>query len=151
MFWDCDFVLKLWQDVKSWLATLNLNLPLDRTKLLFGIHDQASNSVLNYVILNVKVFIWKTKFQSKDLSLPIFQQFFKSKLDDLKEAYIYVDKENKFVQWNNVFVCLSRLPCTATNEALLPTQSVTDPPASDLPATGLAATDLGVTDLVQNI
>ena len=135
LFWDCDFVLKLWQEVKIWLATLNYNLPLDRTKLMFGLHDQASSSVLNYVILCVKYFIWKTKFQSKDLSLPIFQKYLKSKLEDLKDAYIYIEKEKQFNQWNNVYVYLSRLPCNAINEAPLPTQSdipAADPPAADL-------------------
>ena len=148
LFWDCDFVLKLWQEVKAWLATLNTNIPLDRTKLLFGIHDQASNSVENYVILCVKHFIWKTKFYSKDLALPIFQSFLKSKLDDVKDAYLYAQKENKFNQWNNIYTCLSRLPCTATNEALLPTDLLTtDLPVPDRPVPGLPFPDLAAPDL----
>lgn len=35
-----DFALKLWQELKHWLVTLNLNLPLNRAKLLFGIHEE---------------------------------------------------------------------------------------------------------------
>ena len=41
----------------------------------------------------------------------------------MKNAFVIYDKENKFVQWNLIFDCLSRLPvCFAQTEALLPDQ-----------------------------
>ena len=124
LFWDCDFVLKLWQEIKTWLGTLGTNLPLSRTSLLFGIHDQKSSSVENYIILVAKHFIWKTKFTSKDLSLGLFQKYLKSKLEDIKNALIVSDKEKKFDQWKLIFDCLSRLPvCSAQTEAPLPVQA----------------------------
>jgi hypothetical protein len=52
LFFDCDFVLKLWQEKKTWLATLNINIPLDRNKLIFGIHDEAiffTNKLCDFV------------------------------------------------------------------------------------------------------
>ena len=66
LFWGCDFVLKFWQEIKEWLATLDTCLPLDRTILLFGILDQQSSSIVNYIILCGKNFIWRNKFTSKE-------------------------------------------------------------------------------------
>ena len=116
-------MLKLWQEVKTWLFTFNKNLPLDRKCLLFGIHDQSSNSVPNYIILCVKYFIWRAKFQNKDLSLPTFQKFLKYKLDDLNNAYIYEEREDKFEPWLVIYDFLSSLECTSTSEATSPTRT----------------------------
>ena len=99
LFFECDFVLSLWQEVRGLLSTFNENLQLNRTKLLFGDHEQPCNSVINFVILSVKYFIWKEKFQSKTLNLTGFQSFLKFKLDDLKNACLFEEKETKFDKW----------------------------------------------------
>ena len=126
LFFDCDFVLKLWQEKKTWLATLNINIPLDRNKLIFGIHDEAIFSPTNYVILCTKYFIWRTKFLSKDLSLGLFHRYLFAKLNDQRNAFIYSGKMHQFNQMNVIYNCLSRLPgCSAQNEAPLPDQVLT--------------------------
>jgi hypothetical protein len=109
LFFDCDFVLKLWIEVKNWLRTINIDIPLDRKVLLFGCHDQLSNSVPNYILLCVKYFIWKSKFQSQELYLSAFQKYLKFKLDDLKNAYLYEQKEENFDPFLIVYDCVSRL------------------------------------------
>ena len=96
LFFDCDFVLKLWQEIKTWLATLNITLPLDRKKILFGIHDEAIFSPTNYLILCNKYFIWRSKFLSKDLSLGLFQKYLLAKLNDQRNALIYCEKLHQF-------------------------------------------------------
>ena len=112
-------------DVKNWLATLNVCIPLDRKILLFGFHDQSSGSVKNYIILCVKYFIWKAKFQSGELCFLAFQQYLKFKLEDLQNAYLFEGKDHKFVPWMLIYDCLSRIQCTGTSEALLPPSSPT--------------------------
>ena len=109
LFFDCDFVIKLWIEVKNWLRTINIDIPLDRKVLLFGCHDQLSNSVPNYILLCVKYFIWKSKFQSQELYLSAFQKYLKFKLDDLKNAYLYEQKEEMFDPFLIVYDCVSRL------------------------------------------
>ena len=133
LFFDCDFALKLWQELKHWLVTLNLNLPLNRAKLLFGIHEEASNSKLNFIILCTKYFIWKTKFGSKNLTLSLLQKFIYLKLTEHKDALFYGGKIVQFQDWNDIYDCLSRIPeCTAQDVALSPTQAlVPDTPAVD--------------------
>ena len=86
LFYDCDFVLNMWQSIKTWLATLDIILPLDRAKLLFGIHNEQCNSTLNYIILCAKNCIWKAKFTTKDVSLENFQKYLYYKLTDKKKC-----------------------------------------------------------------
>ena len=102
VFYTCEFVLNIWVEVKNWLRLLNIDLPLDKNVLIFGCQDQGSNSVLNYVILCVKYFIWKTKLQCQQLSFRALQSFLKNKIEDLKNACLYEDKEFMF----NPFIVL---------------------------------------------
>ena len=110
LFYDCDFVLNFWQNLNIWLATLDINIPLDRVKLLFGVLTEPSNSVVNFTILCSKSFIWRSKFSTKELSLASFQKYFLHKLTDLKHVYKMIGKENKFEVWNDIYDYLSRLP-----------------------------------------
>ena len=103
IFIECDFVLKLWQDVRGWLASFNINLPLNRTQLLFGIHEQSSNSVENFIIFFTKYYIWKTKFTTKTLLVDSFKHFLKYKLDDLKDACVFENREDKFRMWKKIY------------------------------------------------
>ena len=126
IFWDCDFVLNLWQEVRSWLSDFNIHIPLDRKVILFGFHDKSAASVENYIILVVKYFIWKTKFQTAELCFLAFQKYLKQKLDDLKNAYLYQNKDDKFEPWLSIFNCLVLQECLETSEeATMPTHNTT--------------------------
>ena len=106
LFFDCDHALNLWQATINWLKTLNVNIPLDRKALLFGLNDQASTTVNNYLILYVKYFIWKSKFQTKQLTFTALKTFLKNKVEDLKMAYFYEDKECYFEPWLLIYTSL---------------------------------------------
>ena len=149
LFFECDFVLALWQQVRGWLETLDIGLELNRAQLLFGIHVENSQSVKNFIIITVKHYIWKTKFQSTALSLNEYQNFLKIKLDDIKNAYIYQGKGINFDNWSVIYNYLER-QCIVTNEAPLPTTTtptqalaITPPPGSPIgpPATTTRPTD----------
>ena len=96
-------------EVGNWLRGLNIDIPLHRNIILFGCHDQPCNSVINYIILCVKYFIWKSKFKTQELHLRSCQHFLFSKLDDLKKAYLYEGKDHKFDQYVTVYDNLSSL------------------------------------------
>ena len=120
LFFECEIVLQLWQQVTGWLESLDIRLDLDRTKIIFGIHTESSRSVRNYVILTVKYYIWRSKFQNIALSLKDYQIFLKMKLEDLKNACFYKEREDLFESWLVIFACVERI-CTGTNrEAPLP-------------------------------
>ena len=57
----------------------------------------------------VEYFIWKSKFKSQTLLLRPFQHFLFSKLDDLKNAYLYEEKDQKFEPWAVIYDHLSML------------------------------------------
>ena len=90
------------------MKTFDINIPLDRKALLFGLQGQAANSVQNYLILYTKYFIWKSKFQTKQLVFNAFKTFLKNKIEDLKRAYYYEEKEYRFEPWQLMYDRLVR-------------------------------------------
>ena len=109
LFYDCNIVTKLWNDIKLWLSSLNIEISVQRKTILFALHDQDCTSVQNYVILSGKCFIWRSRIGNIDLSLANFQRFLFFKLDDSRNSYIYAKNEPKFDQWLIVYECLLRL------------------------------------------
>ena len=81
---------------------------------------EDSLSVRNFIILTVKYYIWKTKFQNKALSLNDYQHYLKNKLEDHKNACFLVGKEKKFEQWLAIFNCLEQICIDANGAPLLP-------------------------------
>ena len=124
LFYNCIYVMELWQEIYNWLGTLNLVLPLERNKILFGVLEEPSNSNTNYIILCAKYFIWRSKFINTNLSLAIFQKYLFLKLNELKEAFIYRGKMSEFSKFALIYDCLSRQQeCTELlDEAPTPTQ-----------------------------
>ena len=99
LFVNCDAVNGLWTGIRDWLCSLGFNLPIDKTVILFGWHDQPFTSVINYIILTVKYYIWVSRLQNQILNLKAYKKYLFSKLDELKNACIYEKKEFKFDQW----------------------------------------------------
>ena len=128
LFYDCDYVINMWLNIKTWLASLNTILPLQRSILLFGIHSEQYNSVLNYIILCAKSFIWKAKFSTKDLSFTEFQKYLYAKLLNLKNALLLMGKEYQFQRWINIYESLTGLP--GCIEAILPDREEELPPTA---------------------
>ena len=115
--------------MKDWLGPFNIELELNRTKLLFGVHTENSLSIKNYIILTVKYYIWRTKFQNTALSLKMYQDFLKDKLDDLKNACFFEGREIYFEPWLVIYTCLERI-CIGTRVA--PPPPPTDPQSRTL-------------------
>ena len=103
LFYDCSFVFKLWQDVASWIRTFNFDIPLEKKKIMFGIQEQNISTVPNHLILYVKSYIWKSKFHGQNPTLNSFKTYLKNKLEDLKNACLYENKNIKFEPWSNIY------------------------------------------------
>ena len=78
LFYECHLVFKLWEDVVNWIRTFNFEIPLEKKKIIFGIQEQKISSVPNYLILCVKYFIWKSKFQGQHPTLNSFKIYLKN-------------------------------------------------------------------------
>ena len=105
LYYSCEKVVSLWNDIRVWLGTLDLKLPTDKKQLIFGIHREKISSVLNEPILTVKYIIWISKFGSRTLSLSLFQRFLFYKLQIKKDAF-HDSNSNKFEQFTNVYESL---------------------------------------------
>ena len=101
LFFNCNFTLDFWTKIKQWLQTFQINIPLDIKTMLFGDLGKTSETIIsNYVILAAKHYIWRTKFQDNPvLNFNCFKNFFKYKLEDLKNAHAYEGKSFLFDQW----------------------------------------------------
>ena len=96
IFGQCEVVHGLWAEVRHWVGSLGIILPLDITSLIFGFHEQPITSATNYVILTVKYYIWVSRLKNQNLFLTAYQWYLFKKLDELKNAFIYAKKENIF-------------------------------------------------------
>ena len=69
----------------------------------------------------------------------MYQKYLFQKLNEIKNAFIFVEKETKFEQWNDIYECLSRLPeCSDPAEAPMPAQAPAGPPTPGQPPTAAA-------------
>ena len=103
LFVQCAEVKRLWEEVITWLGSLGVILAFDTKILLFGYHEQPFDSVLNFIILCVKSFIWKSKHAEQNLNCIAFKKYLYFKLFDLKNAYLHKGIIHDFVKWNSIF------------------------------------------------
>ena len=105
LFYDCIHIFNFWTQVKAWLATIpnEINIPLDKKAILFGIPNQTSNPVPNFIIICGKYYIWKVKKQGNSLCINGFKAYLKYKLDEIKSTLMYEEKERDFVIWSVIF------------------------------------------------
>ena len=88
-------------------APLNIAFPLDQETLIFGSHNHSSFSVINYVILSVKYYIWVSKHKKQFLDLKAFKKVFHFQLEEIKNAYTYEGNLHKFSMWQLIYDNLS--------------------------------------------
>ena len=103
LFVSCPTIQKLWYDIVDWLNSIDVGVPTDKKNLLFGVHTEQFDSVSNYVILCTKYYIWVTKQKQQSPTFVAFKKYFFTKLEDLKNAYTFLEKNDKFNHWNNIY------------------------------------------------
>ena len=112
LFYHCSRATQLLKSLQEWLASFNVDFQFNVTQILFLKLDEHPLSITNFTILCFKYFIWKVKFSNGEVILPLFLQFFFSKLKDLKEAMIYRNRMYDFDRWNSIFDHLNNLSRT---------------------------------------
>ena len=116
LFKKCNRVNEFWSEIKEWLGTFNLILPLTISEILFGSHDASSK--VNYILLCGKYFIWKARLTNQTLSPSLFKMFLYNKLESKKQAYVYGENLAEFSEWSDIYINLSGSQCRT---ALAPT------------------------------
>ena len=100
LFYDCEFTYNFWCEMRTWLLLLEMpiDLPLDKVKIIFGLSGKK-NEMINYILLCGKYFIWRERLDSKSLSFVAFKRYFKTILDQLRNALIFEEKLYLFEPW----------------------------------------------------
>ena len=67
MFYDCPKVKELWITIEQWLQQKYKHIQLDKDMVLFG-SINIKHEFVNWIIVNVKFYIYRTKLQKKILN-----------------------------------------------------------------------------------
>ena len=54
LYFSCHKVQSFLHEARIWLHTLNINIPYEASKVIFGIHVEGSNGQSNYLLLLIK-------------------------------------------------------------------------------------------------
>ena len=105
LFYDCNVVFNFWIQVKAWLSNIpnEVDIPLDRKAVLFGISNEPKTLVPNFILICGKYYIWKIKKQGNSLFINGFKTYLKFKLEEIKSTLIFEGKERDFVVWSLIY------------------------------------------------
>ena len=99
LFLTCAKVQEFWNSLKTWLYE-NTNITVNIEKCNSICSYQGRNSLINYIFILAKYYIYKTKFISTDKNLDIhaFVAFLKKKIiSDRYNAYIFNRIANLYI------------------------------------------------------
>ena len=101
LFLTCAKVQEFWNSLKTWLyENANINVNIEKRNIIFSY--QGRNSLINYILVLAKYYIYKTKFISTDKNLNIhaFVSLLKKKfISDRYNAYIFNRVAKFFSKW----------------------------------------------------
>ena len=103
LFARCDLVKEFWENFKRWLTDkINTTLEINDKNILFS--SFSKSSLINYLTILAKYYIYKNKFYTQTLNILGFELYVKSKF----ENGMYISKLNntfdKFLgKWSSLF------------------------------------------------
>ena len=108
LFWLCNHVKQFWSDLTDLCIEIGTYLPLERNKIIFGLHDEPPDSENNFIILNAKHYIWANKFRVPHTPLCInaFKNIIKFKIDERMNVAKFLKDAVTVERWNNVLLLL---------------------------------------------
>ena len=108
LFWTCRHTQKFWTDLTDLSFDIGTFLPMERIKILFGIHNDPPDSVNNFIILTAKHDIWANKFKTPHtpLSLVAFKKLLKLRVGEKQKVAEFLNKQDDLDRWNNLLLVL---------------------------------------------
>ena len=108
LFFTCPHVHNFWSELNDFLIyNLSCPIPLNSLSVLFGVHGERSESVLNVLILLGKQYIWKMKFSETRPSLGGFKTLLGDYLDNLKVVFTIKNKINEYSElWDHIYLII---------------------------------------------
>ena len=110
LFWNCPVVQTFWESLANFAeTTFHITIELSNLRVLFGIHDEPTDSVQNTIILTAKKFIWRQKFIPLNPCLNLYLKYLKTHLEIVKLTWTFKNLEHIYNdQWGNIFDSLNQ-------------------------------------------
>ena len=101
LFWECQFSQQFWLQLKTFLNNVNIDVTFDYKNICFGISNTTlSNSIINFIILSAKYFIFKSKYMKNIPNITLFKSFLKKRMEIEKCIALEKDKiEHHIAKW----------------------------------------------------
>ena len=100
LYFLCPKTFAFLNQARDFFQEFGVTIILNLNTILFGNKEEKFDSLDNQVILWLKSFIWSNKFKNSHLSISIFKEMFKNRLQEVKEMSNYSQKcKNIFECW----------------------------------------------------
>jgi thioredoxin-related protein len=93
LFYDCPKVSELWKIIDQWLQQKDETIQLDKHMVLFGSLN-TNHKFVNWLIVNVKHCIYRTKLQKNILHITGIKNVLKDKLQ-IEKYILYKNCSHK--------------------------------------------------------
>jgi len=109
LFYDCLHVKQLWKDVANWIYDINgEQIIFNKSTVILGSQDNNSTKVVNWLIINIKYYIYSTKMRKNKLNIKAVQRFLEDKIE-IEKCILLKNCEyeilNKYwMKWSNLFI-----------------------------------------------
>ena len=110
LFFECEKAKQFWNLFKEWLNRVaSITVDVNNEKMiLFSWHKK--NSILNYLLVVAKYYIYKSKFVQGNISILGFKAILKKKFEEEKYIAKINDKYAKFLgKWSSLYTALNNM------------------------------------------
>ena len=99
LYFLCPVTFTFLKQAQAYFQELGVSITLNISTILFGNKTEKFNSLDNQIILWLKSFIWSNKFKHSHLSITVFKEVFKNRLQEVKEI------TNFYQNCSKIFEC----------------------------------------------
>lgn len=101
LLYQCDKITELWESIKDWILNkMNIRLEITKETVILGTTNR-SDKIINWLILIVKQYIYRTRCQNKNLSIFAIQNIVKQNFEI--EKYILL-KNCKYAEFFTIWL-----------------------------------------------
>ena len=103
LFCDCQFAQEFWLQLKIFLSNISINTCFDYNTICFEfISNHISKTLINFVILSAKYYIFKSKYIKTIPNILSFKNFLNKRMEIEKCIALEKDKlEQHNSKWRN--------------------------------------------------
>ena len=104
LFWECTIVQNLWSELHSFLLSINIEFSYNKETVFFGeLKNNINGNVINFIIILMKYYIFKMKYQKQKPTLDVFKNFLMLRIQIEEEIGLSNDKlELQKQKWNKL-------------------------------------------------